>query len=108
LGLANGSGSQGAMGHVTRYVPGKIYRADRIASTGLFADGEKGIFRPTTPELRLHDQDRDGIQAEVLYGLHGAGKRMVDREAAVEFYRIYNDWLPDFLGCHPGRILARA
>ena len=43
-------------------------RFDRMASTGLYTDGQKGIFRPTTPALRLQDQERDGIQAEVIYG----------------------------------------
>jgi predicted TIM-barrel fold metal-dependent hydrolase len=81
---------------------------DRIASTGLYTDGAKGIFRPTTPELRLKDQDRDGIQAEVLYGLLGTGNKMADREASAEFYRIYNDWLSDFCSYDRTRFVGLA
>ena len=43
-----------------------------MASTGLYDDGKSGIRRLTDPELRLKDQDRDGVQAEVLYGILGA------------------------------------
>ena len=67
LGLMNGMGSAGR-----EYVPGKIHRSDRMASTGLYEDGKRGIRRLTDPELRLKDQDRDGVQAEVLYGILGA------------------------------------
>jgi len=63
LGHVNGMGSAGR-----EYVPGRIHRADRMASTGLYEDGKKGIRRLSDPDLRLLDQDRDGVQAEVLYG----------------------------------------
>src|SRR5262245_35021593 len=61
FGLVNGMGSAGR-----KYEPGVIHRSDRMASTGLYDDGRKGIRRLTDPELRLKDQDRDGVQAEVL------------------------------------------
>ena len=31
------------------YVPGHIHRADRMAATGLYDDGKKGIRRLTDP-----------------------------------------------------------
>jgi predicted TIM-barrel fold metal-dependent hydrolase len=98
LGFANGKGSTGvsSAGGKSQYVAGKAHRLDRIASTGLYKEGSQGIFRPTTPELRLQDQDRDGIQAEVLYNLLGAGSKMTEPEVAVEFYHIYNEWLSSF------------
>src|SRR5260221_347803 len=40
FGLMNGMGSAGR-----QYVPGAIQRSDRIASTGLYEDGQKGIRR---------------------------------------------------------------
>ena len=107
LGLASGNGVSAT--HVERrYVPGLATRVDRMASTGLYADGAKNIFRPTTPELRLQDQERDGIQAEVMYGLHNAGSKMTDREATIEFYRIYNDWLSDFCNYDRKRFVGLA
>jgi hypothetical protein len=53
LDLMNGMGSAGR-----KYVPGRIHRADRMASTGLYEDGKLGIRRLTEPELRVKDQDR--------------------------------------------------
>ena len=103
FGLQNGMGSAGR-----EYVPGQIHRSDRMASTGLFEDGKKGIRRLTEPGLRIKDQDRDGVQGEVLYGILGASMRMNDPEAAVEAIRIYNEWLADFCKTHPHRFAGLA
>src|SRR5439155_20738328 len=91
FGLAGGMGSAGR-----EYVPGQIHRSDRMASTGLYEDGKKGIYRLSDPELRLKDQDRDGVQAEVLYGILGSTTRIKDPEASVGMIRIYNEWLAGF------------
>ena len=103
LGHACGMGSGGR-----EYVPGRIHRADRMASTGLYEDGKKGIRRLTEPELRIRDQDLDGVQGEVLYGILGATGRMGDPEATVEVMRIYNEWLADFCSTHPERFAGLA
>jgi len=103
LGLVNGMGSAGR-----EYVPGQIHRSDRMAATGLYEDGKRGIRRLTDPELRLKDQERDGVQAEVLYGILGATRRLNDAEAAVELVRIYNEWLADFCDAHPDRYAGLA
>src|SRR5438874_116165 len=103
LGRVNGMGSAGR-----EYVPGKIHRADRMAATGLYDDGKKGIRRLTDPELRVKDQDRDGVQAEVLYGVLGASSRLNDPEAAAEVMRVYNERLADFCQAKPGRVPGRA
>jgi len=103
LGLENGMGSAGR-----QYVPGKIHRSDRMAETGLYEDGKRGIRRLTEPELRVKDQDRDGVQAEVLYGVLGATGRLEDAEAAVEVLRIYNEWLADFCSARPERFAGLA
>ena len=103
FGLMNGMGSAGR-----EYVPGEIHRSDRMASTGLYDDGNKGIRRLTEPELRLKDQDRDGVQAEVIYGILGASARLNDHEAATEVLRIYNEWLADFCKASPDRLIGLA
>jgi predicted TIM-barrel fold metal-dependent hydrolase len=103
LGLMNGMGSAGR-----EYFPGKIHRSDRMASTGLYEDGKRGVRRLTDPELRLKDQERDGVQAEVLYGILGATRRLNDPEAAVELVRIYNEWLAGFCDTHPDRYAGLA
>ena len=103
LGLENGMGSAGR-----QYIPGRIHRSDRMAETGLYEDGKRGIRRLTEPDLRIRDQDRDGVQAEVLYGVLGATGRLEDPEAAVEVLRIYNEWLAGFCSAQPGRFAGLA
>jgi len=103
FGLQCGMGSAGR-----QYVPGAIHRSDRMAETGLYKPEQRAIRRLTDPELRLHDQDRDGVSAEVLYGILGASNRMNDPEAATEVMRIYNAWLADFAVTHPDRYAGLA
>ena len=103
FGLQNGMGSAGR-----NYVPGQIHRSDRMASTGLYEDGKKGIRRITDPELRIGDQDLDGVQGEVLYGILGAAQRLGDPPAAEEMMRIYNDWLIGFCSSAPERFAGIA
>src|SRR5262249_59366194 len=79
-----------------------------MASTGLYDDGKKGIRRLTDVDLRLKDQDRDGVQAEILYGVLGSSGRLNDPEAALEMLRIYNDWLHDFCKDAPDRLVGLA
>jgi predicted TIM-barrel fold metal-dependent hydrolase len=103
FGLMNGVGPAGQ-----KYVPGTHYRVDVMASTGLYEDGKKGIRRPTDPDLRAKDMDRDGVDAEVIYGILGAATRLNDPEAANEMFRIYNDWLVAFCRRHPDRYIGLA
>ncbi|MBT3425788.1 MAG: amidohydrolase [Gammaproteobacteria bacterium] len=103
FGLQNGMGSAGR-----EYIPGQIHRSDAMAATGLYEDGKKGIRRLTVPELRIQDQDRDGVQAEVLYGILGAAQRLKDDQAATELMRIYNEWLGDFCASYPERFAGLA
>jgi predicted TIM-barrel fold metal-dependent hydrolase len=103
LGHLNGMGSAGR-----KYIAGRIHRADRMAETGLYEDGKRGIRRLTDPHLRVKDQDRDGVQAEVLYGVLGATSRLNDAEAAVEVMRIYNEWLAEFCAACPDRYAGLA
>ncbi len=103
FGLQNGMGSAGR-----EYVPGEIHRSDRMAEQGLYEDGKKGIRRLTDPDLRVKDQDLDGIQAEVLYGILGATERLQDPPAAAQMTRIYNDWLTSFCAAHPDRFAGIA
>ena len=103
FGLMNGMGSGGR-----EYIPGQIQRSDRMAATDLYEDGKKGVRRITDPKLRLQDQDLDGIQGEVIYGILGAGMRLNDPEAATEVARIYNEWVAEFCQTHPDRFAGIA
>jgi len=102
-------GIPGAVGSVgAPFVPGQNYRVDKMAETGLYEDGKKGIRRPTDPHLRIKDMERDGVQAEVIFGILGAATRLSDHEAVKEMFRIYNDWLKDFCRHYPDRQIGLA
>jgi predicted TIM-barrel fold metal-dependent hydrolase len=103
FGLLNGVGPAGA-----KYVPGQHHRVDIMAGTGLYDDGKKGIQRVSDPHLRIKDLDRDGVDAEVIYGILGAATRLNDPEAANEMFRIYNDWLVEFCRPYPDRHIGLA
>jgi predicted TIM-barrel fold metal-dependent hydrolase len=77
---------------------------DRMYEFGFF----DGAPHPTTPALRLKDQEIDGIDAEVMYGILGISRLLEDRELLHEVYRIYNDWAADFCKTHPQRFAALA
>jgi len=103
FGLLNGVGPAGQ-----KLVPGQNYRVDVMAATGLYEDGKKGHRHPTDPVLRAKDMDRDGVQAEVIFGILGAATRLNDPVAANEMFRIYNDWLVDFCRHDPDRFIGLA
>jgi predicted TIM-barrel fold metal-dependent hydrolase len=103
LGFACAVGSVG-----NKFLPGQNHRVDVMAATGLYEDGRNGIRRPTDPDRRAQDMDRDGVQAEVIFGILGAATRLRDHEAATEMFRIYNDWLVDFCRHHPDRFIGLA
>jgi predicted TIM-barrel fold metal-dependent hydrolase len=92
----------------SKYVPGSQLRVDVMASTGLYTDGAKGIRRPGDPHLRIKEMDRDGVDAEVIYGILAAAGKMKDIEASNEMLRIYNTWMADFCAQYPNRHIGLA
>jgi predicted TIM-barrel fold metal-dependent hydrolase len=92
----------------TKYVPGKQLRVDVMAATGLYDDGKKGIRRPGDPHLRVKEMDRDGVDAEVIYGILAAAAKLNDREASNEMLRIYNTWMNEFCRHYPARHIGLA
>ena len=103
FGYVAGVGSGGS-----KYVPGSQLRVDVMASTGLYTDGAKGIRRPGDPHLRIKEMDRDGVDAEVIYGILAAAGKMKDIEASNEMLRIYNTWMADFCAQYPNRHIGLA
>ncbi len=103
FGLVGGVGSAGRL-----YEPGKQHRADRMAEAGLYEDGLKGIRRPGDPDLRAKELDRDGVDAEVIYGVLAAAAKLSDAEASAEMLRIYNDFIIDFCKHYPDRMIGLA
>ena len=103
FGLAGGVGASG-----TKYVPGKQLRVDKMAEAGLYEDGKKGLRRPGDPHLRVKDMDRDGVDAEVIYGILAAAAKLNDHEASNEMLRIYNTWMNEFCSHYPDRHIGLA
>ncbi len=113
LGLVAASALSGA--YDEPYAAGHSHVLDRMEEMGFFSDAQKGRFHPTVPELRIKDQEVDGIQAEVLYGILGvdsgfsdAGARNSDPEVIKATYDIYNRWVADFCESNPGRFAGLA
>ena len=103
MGLLGGVGSVGG-----KFVPGQNYRVDKMAETGLYEDGKRGVRRPGDPDERIKDMDRDGVDAEIIFGILGVASRVQDHEAANEMLRIYNDWLKGFCSRYPDRQIGLA
>jgi predicted TIM-barrel fold metal-dependent hydrolase len=103
MGLVGGVGSVGG-----KFVPGQNYRVDKMAETGLYEDAKTGVRRPGDPDQRIKDMDRDGVDAEIIFGILGVASRVRDPEAANEMLRIYNDWLKVFCSRYPDRQIGLA
>jgi predicted TIM-barrel fold metal-dependent hydrolase len=104
FGMAGGVGASG-----TPFVPGKQLRVDKMAEAGLYDDfNKKGHRRPGDPHLRVRELDRDGVDAEVIYGILAACAKVEDREAANEMLRIYNNFMNNFCSYYPDREIGLA
>jgi predicted TIM-barrel fold metal-dependent hydrolase len=66
---------------------------------------EEGVLRPTRPELRLADMDRDGVYAQVMYG-PVAPLLLPDPAMRQLCYAAYNDWLVEFCRAEPRRLIG--
>lgn len=64
---------------------------------------EPGVLRPTIPQLRLEDMDRDNLEATVMFGPIAAF-RCGDPELRTAIYEAYNDWLVEFCSYDPRRL----
>jgi predicted TIM-barrel fold metal-dependent hydrolase len=59
------------------------------------------------PHARLKVQDRDGVQAEILFPNDGlAIFGLDDARAQEETFKVYNDWLVDFCNVAPDRFFG--
>lgn len=62
------------------------------------------------PAARLRDLDRDGVQAEILYPSHLRHFYELSAKDEPFFHDIaesYNEWLMEFAGCAPKRLIAQ-
>ncbi|HEX9125466.1 MAG TPA: amidohydrolase family protein [Methylomirabilota bacterium] len=80
-----------------KYQKGMFGHIDEMKDLGFEWDNSRGAQpRPTTPELRLADLDRDGLDAEIVYGCLMINEMIANGEQRAWADRIYNDWAVDF------------
>jgi uncharacterized protein len=66
---------------------------------------DQSARRPANAELRLADMDRDGVQAQIIFG--PIFQISTDDPALrVACYRVYNDWLMEFCQAAPDRLIG--
>ncbi|HKD65242.1 MAG TPA: amidohydrolase family protein [Candidatus Binataceae bacterium] len=78
-----------------------------IPRAGVKEEPEPGRFRPSTAKFRLEDMDRDGIDAQVIYG-PPLPMHFKDRELQRSCLGAYNSWMAEFCSEAPQRLVGVA
>src|SRR5579875_113164 len=78
-----------------------------IPRAGAKEEPEPGAFRPSTARYRLEDMDRDGIDAQVIYG-PPLPLQFHDPELKAICLEAYNTWLAEFCAEAPQRLVGVA
>ena len=98
------------MGPYGVYGPGVTGgKRGRILVENGFASGQT---RPSDPALRRQDQERDGVEAEVIYGVIGISTGLFGRsgigdpELLTAVYHAYNEYIAEFNRSLPGRFFG--
>ena len=71
-----------------------------------------GVLRPAEPALRREDQERDGVEAEIIYGILGISRGVFGNKGVTnpvllaEIYHAYNDYVAGFNRSMPGRFFG--
>src|SRR6201991_5169001 len=80
-----------------KYQPGVFAHIDEMKAVGFEWNNQRGATpRPTTPELRLADLDKDGVHAEIIYGCLMINDLITDGDQRAWANKVYNDWAADF------------
>ena len=70
---------------------------------------EEGRRGGWDPDARIEDMDFDGVDAQVLFGSGAGGGvaiRSLERPMQQVMMRAYNEWLSEFCGAHPARLIG--
>ena len=80
-----------------KYQKGTFHHVDEMKDAGFEWDYRRGARpRPTTPETRIIDLDKDGVAAEVVYGCLMINEMIADTTMRDWADAVYNDWVADF------------
>ena len=63
-----------------------------------------GLPRTSDVPLRLEDQDQDGVDGEVIYGITSIDRRVQSKPVLTLIYEIYNEWVADWQKSAPQRL----
>ena len=92
----------GSQANMTLPKRGVSKHIDRMYEVGFY----DGPAHPVTPALRLNDQNIDGVDAEVIYGIFSIHRVIQDRALLAVIYQIYNDYAADLRKADPERLVA--
>ena len=79
----------------------------RILAEAGFASGKQ--TRPSDPTQRREDQERDGVEAEIIYGIIGISRGIMGNKGVGDpallagVYHAYNQYIAEFNRSMPGR-----
>jgi uncharacterized protein len=92
------------------YTKGVFAHIDEMKDVGFEWSYQRGATpRPTTPELRLADLDRDGVDKEIIYGCLMINDLIADGAQRAWANSIYNTWAADFAkASDPSRVFPLA
>jgi predicted TIM-barrel fold metal-dependent hydrolase len=82
----------------------------RVLVDAGFATGKQ--TRPSNPAERKEDQERDGVEAEIIYGILGISRGLfthqgiADLETLTAVYHAYNQYVAEFSRSIPGRFVG--
>ena len=62
--------------------------------------------RPANPEKRLADLERDGVDAEVIYGIFQLQNHVSDGDLVAACFTAYNQFITEFCATHPTRFFG--
>jgi predicted TIM-barrel fold metal-dependent hydrolase len=83
--------------------------AEELATSAVFAKFEDLPRGSWDPEVRMADQERDGVSAEVIYpsvGMILCNHPDADYKKAC--FDAYNLWIAEYCGAHPDRLIGLA
>ena len=93
-----------------KYQKGTFHHVDEMKDAGFEWDYRRGAKpRPTTPETRITDLDKDGVAAEIVYGCIMINEMIADTSMRDWADTVYNDWVADFAKkADPNRVFPLA
>lgn len=92
----------GPYGYTFQRGPMRGVRGKAMAEAGF----EQEDCRPSNPIHRIEDQEKDGVDAEVIYGIFRLQDKLKDLDAAAVSFSAYNQYIAEFCSSNPERLFG--